>query len=74
VKRTVGGTSGQRTVAAFAGRSAMKIQKMTRQISVMRMRLPRDFSGVKRIFANEKTGRTKARAIVFAPLPGLIAL
>src|SRR5262245_23193289 len=31
------------TAAACAGRSAMNIQKMTMQISAIRMRLPKDF-------------------------------
>jgi len=35
---------------AFAGRSAMKIQKMTTQMIVIRIRLPKDFIGAGSFF------------------------
>jgi hypothetical protein len=35
---------------ACAGRRAMKIQKMTRQITVIKIRLPKDFIGAASFF------------------------
>jgi hypothetical protein len=43
-----------RNGAAAAGRIAMKIQKMTTQIVVIRIRLPKDFIGLERIFVKRE--------------------